>query len=203
MFASGAEPLETPSANDAVLQNESSEREALPGYSAALLAESLLMASAAQGAPLLFRATARAGALTRLSLPHSLYALAGAGFQFDMPSLPSEMGVSYRPFFSAWLEGGIGWTEPRLGLGAELSSSLHSGGVPGTYAAEAMLGASLSLILRSTSSSPWGRKTQAGIPPRYRAELAIPLGLALRADSFSLYSGVGVRLWRDPLGGKP
>jgi hypothetical protein len=203
MFASGAETPETPLANDAVSQNAPSEAEALPGYSAAFLVESLLMASAAQAAPLLFRAAARAGALTRLSLSHGLYALAGAGFQFDMPSLPSETGVSYRPFLSAWMEGGFGWTEARSGLGAELSSSLHSGGVPGTYAAEAMLGASLSLILRSPSSSPWGLKTQAGILPRYRAELAIPLGIALRADSFSFYSGVGVRLWRDPLGGKP
>jgi len=183
--------------------NAAPVREALPGYSAALSAESLLMASAAQDAPLLFRAAAKAGALARFSLPYGLHALAGAGFQFDMPSLPSELGVSYRPFLSAWMEGGFGWTEEKSGLGAELSSSLHSGGVPGAYAAEAMLGASLSLILRSPASSPWGRMTPAGILPRYRSELVIPLGIALRADSFSFYSGFGVRLWRDPLGGKP
>jgi hypothetical protein len=203
LFASGAGASGTPLPEGAAEGNAIAGREALPAYSAALSVETLLMGSAALDAPLLAQAAAKAGVLTRFSLPRGLHALAGAGFQFELPSLTSDLGVSYRPFLSAWMGGGFGWTEARSGLGGELSVSLHSGGVPGGYAAEAMLDASVSFILRSARSSPRGAPSRAGTLPRYRAELAVPLGFALRSDSFSLYSGVGVRLWRDPFGETP
>ncbi len=173
----------------------------LPAYSTALALGASVSSIKAEGAPALPQAASDIGALVRFGISDRFFARGGAGLRYAAQSAFSPLGVAYRPFLSAWLEAGVGILDPRVGIGAEFSAFLHSGGTPGSYAAQGMAGAAVSVLVRGSERRSIGNASSISAAP-YRAELAIPLGFLMRSDSLSLYAGVGVRLWRESVVGE-
>ncbi|GEM_PF-2165010 len=173
----------------------------LPAYSTALALGASVSSIKAEGAPALPQAASDLGALVRFGLSDRIFARGGAGLRYAAQSAFSPLGVAYRPFLSAWLEASFGILDPRVGIGAELSAFLHSGGTPGSYAAQGMAGGAFSVLIRGSERRSVGKATSISAAP-YRAELSFPLGFLVRSDSLSLYAGLGVRLWRESVRGE-
>jgi hypothetical protein len=65
-----------------------------------------------------------------------------------------------------------------------------------------MAGASLGIILRDPRETPGYSALLSGGKelPRWRAELALPIGFLHRGDSSSFSAGLCLRIWQDRLG---
>jgi hypothetical protein len=176
--------------------------QALPSYSSGLILTPIAYLSQGGSGPSLFQAGISGGGALRYGLPLGIHVIMGAGLLAAAPSVFSAKGQGYRGFMSAWGEGCLGWDSLDGSEAVEVSLSLHSGSAYGTFLAQAMLGAALNIILRDPSSLPtYSRFLSGGRDlPLYRAELCIPLGFLVKPGSFSLYTGLGLRLWMDPLG---